>query len=74
MKLHLSKLLDFRARLIVRRSSEPETGLGEIRVLTEVRGSVCVDREGVRCSRVIVKFRVFSGKGRIKYLMTFKAY
>lgn len=42
MKLHLSRLLDFTARLIVRRSCEPETGLGEIGVLTEVRGGVCV--------------------------------
>lgn len=75
MKLHLSRLLDCTARLIVRRSCEPETGLGEIGVLTEVRGvCVCMEREGAPCSCVVVKFRIFSRKGRIKYLMALKAY
>ena len=62
MKLNLTRIRNFAAKLIVRKSVQRGGLPRETRMLTKIRGAAPTEPQGATCSFLIIQFYIFSGR------------
>ena len=62
MKLNLTRIRNFTAKLIVRKSVQRGGLPREIRMLTKIRGAATMELQNATCTFLIIQFYIFSGR------------
>ena len=66
MELNLTRIRKFTAKLIVRKSVQRGSLPRETRMLTKIKGNVHMELQDAKCTLLIIRFYIFSGRSLSK--------